>query len=101
MSDFLKEISLLIIETLFMMLTKTMVKFKGNDSLSNELYRSVNDNVLKHAFAGGGGGAAGPEGGGGHAAGEAEAAHLRHHQRPRGHRPHREAEQELHPVDVS
>ena len=78
-----------------------MVKFEGNDSLSNELYSSVNDDVLQHAFAGGGGGPAGPEGGGGHAAGEAEAAHLRHHQRPRGHRPHREAEQELHPVDVS
>ena len=56
--------------------------------------------VLK-LVTGGRGGSAGPEGGCGHAAGEAEAAHLRHHQRPRGHRPHREAEQELHPVDVS
>ena len=31
---------------------------------------------------------------------EAEAAHLRHHQRPRGNRPHREAEQELHHLEV-
>ena len=50
---------------------------------------------------GGRGGSAGPESCGGHAAGEAEAANLRHYQRPRGHRAHREEEQELHSVDVS